>query len=101
MAEVEIPEQFAGKLRSALADAAHDPSGPWSSARWTSARDEWIDLVEPGARMVDPARVGDLLDLFADSVPSARSRATRDEWSALIDSLTPRILGLARPVQPN
>lgn len=101
MAEVEIPEQFAGRLRSALADAAHDPSGPWSSTRWTSARDEWIDLVDPSARVIDSARVGDLLDLFADSMPSARSRATHEEWAALIDTLTPRILALARPVQPH
>jgi hypothetical protein len=88
-----LTEQLAGRVRALLRRADHPTGGAGSAAQWRAQRDRWLDELDPRhASDFDESDIRRLIDFLAESGPSASSRASRSEWSADVDELTPELL---------
>ncbi len=88
-----LPEQLANRLRAQLR-AADRPSGaPGTLPQWRSARDGWLDRLDPrnGLR-IEGGDIRGLIDFLSEAGPSRASRRTAQEWSSEVDALVPELL---------
>ncbi|NEM90118.1 hypothetical protein [Galbitalea soli] len=98
MARITAP--LATRVRSMLRAAEHPQSAQGTATEWRTARDRWLDALDPREEpTLDEGELRRLIDFLSEAAPSRSSRRTPQEWSAAIDALVPELLFAAHAAQ--
>jgi hypothetical protein len=90
-----LSDSLSTRLRALLRGADHPSGASGTAAEWRTARDHWLDALDPRQpRELDAATIRSLIDFLSEAGPSRSSRRTPAEWSAAIDALVPELLFL-------
>lgn len=93
----EIPSQLATRLRSLLRGADHPAGASGTATDWRTARDHWLDALDPRqAPELSGSEIRRLIDFLSEAGPSRSSRRSQEEWSRIVDSLVPELLFVGR-----
>jgi hypothetical protein len=92
-----LSDQLATRVRGLLREADHPRGAAGTAAQWRSARDQWLDALDPREpRELGEADIRRLIDFLSECGPSRTSRRSVGEWSHQIDLLVPELLFTTR-----
>jgi hypothetical protein len=80
-------------VRALLRAADHPRGASGTAGDWRTARDLWLDRLDPRENLeLDESDIRSLIDFLSEAGPSRASRRTPAEWSGQIDALVPELL---------
>jgi len=90
-----LSEHLATRVRALLRAADHPRGAGGSVGDWRTARDRWLDRLDPRQSLeLGESDICSLIDFLSEAGPSRASRRTPAEWSTQIDALVPELLFL-------
>jgi hypothetical protein len=92
-----LSDHLATRVRGLLRGADHPTGAAGTAAQWRTARDAWLDTLDPRQpREFGEADIRRLIDFLSECGPSRASRRSPAEWSREVDSLVPELLFVAQ-----
>jgi hypothetical protein len=88
-----LSDHLATRVRALLRGADHPTGAAGTAAQWRTARDAWLDALDPRQpRELGEADIRRLIDFLSECGPSKASRRSPTEWSREVDALVPELL---------
>ena len=88
-----LSEHLATRVRALLRAADHPHGASGTAGDWRTARDRWLDRLDPRENLeFGESDIRSLIDFLSEAGPSRASRRSPAEWSRQIDILVPELL---------